>query len=350
MLPQHLKTNPEFAKSISTFASNRMQTEMLQYVPSLRGDAPFLRRFFVLSKKLGFDDTVKEFLPSDLFSDGDFMLEMCSKNVECIGLVSPSLLADKAFLDALLARNVGALGCIPPETQLLFHELVRNAIPFLCECDRDTQERVASNLDPLLWEDRAFALAWFSAGLPDQDSSDDPPCPSERYREDEEIMLVSLKHKSLDYSFMLPSKLLKTRDFVLKAVRVHPWVFFRVDQELRSDHFVFTKFAAHSSRFTKHLILDMHFRGKDDVIQEHLRFIRSELNKYIAFLEFVCGATVNRGECPLLMLNQGAETFLRLKKRLALEFLQIPTGEWLNDLRQAEKNVTMAMQPWALDS
>ena len=92
----------------------------------------------------------------------------------------------------------------------------------------------------------------------------------------------------------------------------------------------------------------MHLRGHDAAIEGHLGFIRLELNKYKAFFEFVCGATINASDSSLSKLNQGPEVFLVFKKLLA-EYLQVPTGEWLRDLRLAEQNVSKAMRPWAPD-
>lgn len=84
------------------------------------------------------------------------MLEVCSENEFVLDPV-PSLLNNRSFVEPLPTRNIEALCFVPQATHMSFSDLIRKSIPSIRE------HRSELSVSPTLFEDRAFALAWYSA-------------------------------------------------------------------------------------------------------------------------------------------------------------------------------------------
>ena len=98
-------------------------------------------------------------------------------------------------------------------------------------------------------------------------------------------------------------------------------------------------------------LLELHFHGENNVIINLLEYLRTALEPYKIFSSLVLGSmlstqTMEHTGSNMTLLNQGLETSITYKKRLA-EYLGIPTGKRLRLLLSAEQNILAAIKPWA---
>jgi hypothetical protein len=108
-------------------------------------------------------------------------------------------------------------------------------------------------------------------------------------------------------------------------------------------------FAA-SSDFARKFLFQKRIEEDDDYIRDTLAYVRLQLESFRIFSEHVLGRmlstqTVAQTGTKLTQLNQGIETSLKYKKRLA-EYAGIPIGSRLHQLRAAERNILHAIAPW----
>jgi hypothetical protein len=96
-----------------------------------------------------------------------------------------------------------------------------------------------------------------------------------------------------------------------------------------------------------------HFDGDDSKIREYLSYLQRELEPFELFQSCILGnmlttqATMKERVTPLTMLNQGPETSVAYKRRIA-EYLGVPTGKWLCQLQAALRNTRNAIGDYEL--
>ncbi|MGK3742214.1 MAG: hypothetical protein ACI90V_009068 [Bacillariaceae sp.] len=108
-------------------------------------------------------------------------------------------------------------------------------------------------------------------------------------------------------------------------------------------------FAA-SLELTTRKMKELHFDGKDDEIKRYISFLHHKLDPYEVFFECILGnmlstQSMHNTGTNLTLLNQGIETSINYKRNL-VEYLDIPTGPWLLQLLQAERNILEATAPF----
>ena len=120
------------------------------------------------------------------------------------------------------------------------------------------------------------------------------------------------------------------------------------------DGRVYVAAFAASADLCKELFWDLHFSGRDRVIDNVVCYLRHEVNLFETFSECILGNMLSKQSVEstgshLTLLNQGMETSFQYKTRLA-DYLGVPKGKWLQQLRQAERNVSDAIAPfWGSD-
>ena len=196
------------------------------------------------------------------------------------------------------------------------------------------------NILPELWGNRHFVLKWFESSFPFVDSM------PVSWKDDKEIFLCIAKccrEDCRNKSFLKASESLRSnKDFMREALKLDPNLFDCASQSLLQNLklavFVFADF-----RFSFFCYLSSDRNGRRALIRGHRIAIASRLEKYDEFFALIlCG--VSSGSSTLSVLNQGTETSVNYKKRIA-EFLDVPTGQYLCRLRRADARSREALYP-----
>ena len=136
---------------------------------------------------------------------------------------------------------------------------------------------------------------------------------------------------------------------MLEVLEHHPEAYGKLPArgEVASDPWVRTVvFAALPDRAAKEM-KELHFDGHDDEIRGYLSFLEANLNPHRAFSECILAnmlstRSVRATQTPLSLLHQDPETSTMYKRNLA-EFLGLPTGKRLRQLRRADRNTREAI-------
>lgn len=174
-LPSDLKTDVDFARSISCCKEMDTPEQMLDHLVDTYHDQSFWRHMMTLhglssdDKRCEhqFQSLVQKFAPANLLSDYEFMLEMIQQCAAVFALVDAGLAGNRVFLEDALTGNVQVLQYLSPEAQQLHPDLVMKAIPHLAEVSADSMRvhYIAKSLNVSFWSEYDFAMTWVKAGL-----------------------------------------------------------------------------------------------------------------------------------------------------------------------------------------
>lgn len=304
-------SNPEYWRAIYPYQGEDVWVELAE---SLRG-SPVLRE--------------KEIL-LHLFKDV-FALRTL------IVYVDAALLADRDLFEVALSTDSDCLGYFPSHLQLRYPELIVQCIEDACDF-----EELHEDIDEGLWENcREVFLAWIKYSDDDELYGLDHIL--EQYGDDEEIML-SVAKNAFDCLVDNPNlALMSDKSFLFKACMVEGRVWTLIeDEELKHDLDV--ALAAFGS--SPYLPYECALGEDFSFLVKFARTVRNYLQVHSTFMKYILGsidtADVDdqRGnsDCPLGLLNQGRETSLVYKKRIA-EYVGLPSGERLRLLRSTSEKL-----------
>lgn len=358
-LPTPLMNDVDFALSISRFKDQKLPGQILEHLFESRSNRIFWRKLLyspgLISSPTGYDifmHLLERYLPPDLCSDHEFMLEMSRECTEAFSVVDRNLASDRKFLELALGQNAAVLKFLPHEIQQLNRDLVVKAIKSLGK-SRDKNDYMAvyyveKALRPSFWMDYDFAMTWVMSGLgfPSNSLPDDVIY---AWMDDRGLCLANaVQNKSLQY---VAPQFLQDIPFMLEVVTHHPWLYLKAQGAAKSDLVVMTTAFAGCPDLAGRVMSEIHLKGQDQEIHNYLDYLRNKLDPYESFFECILGNMLSTQSLestgsPLTLLNQGLETSNKYKILLA-EYLDIPTGKWLCQLQQAEENVLNAIAPWA---
>lgn len=346
-LPSTFRNDASFALSISRFSSIQLPEQILEHFREIRHDRSFWRKILE-DPELKVHGLLK-YLPAELRSDEDFMLDMCQVCTTAFELVDGNLASNSEFLKSALERNAAVLRFVPHETQELHQDLVVKTIPLLSSGDHMKAEfAIAGAIVPSFWNQFDFAMTWMSSGLGfPTHALDDSQLTA--WRNDRRLCSAGAIHSKVMY--YIPSIYKEEADFMLEVMDHHPELYANAAGDAKKDQWVMTTAFASCPNIAKDHFLALHLEGKEKDISDYLDFLEVQLGPFKIFCKYILAnmlSTQSVGDTgtALTLLNQGMETSIEYKRRLA-QYIGIPTGKWLWRLQQAEKNVREALAPWS---
>jgi hypothetical protein len=215
-----------------------------------------------------------------------------------------------------------------------------------------------------LWENRDFVLAFTGVGggmFCDVFEFD-----YISYRDDREVMLILGSSCPQEFADVCPSTFLREKEFMLQAIELNPYLLKLADNSLQYDvdfqarafaidngiisfmdgDFCDDTFGYGESDFSSRSFDDE--PGKERGANGRLKLaalardVREKLNCYRGFWTLLRGIGSCRVVCensPACLLNQGAETSVAYKLRIA-EFLGVPLGAEFQSLRHLATELT----------
>ena len=223
------------------------------------------------------------------------MLRACKNCAAVLEMVSTELQEDRELVTGAMKGCGAALAHLPFNSQRLYPDLVAVAIANIAEHDETDEclDFVAEDL----WANIDVANAWLAAG------------------------------GTIHYK--IPQTILTSREFGL----------------LVADHCLLDEFKEIVSESCRSVAIafvrgDFHSVANIELVVELFSRALQGLSAHDNFFKgLLCGMSFNAGSsCRLIMLEQGAETSLALKKRIA-EFVGVPTGTKLRLLRRVTENL-----------
>jgi len=369
-LPSEFQNDLELAQSLTRYPDADLAWAIMEKFPVLRGDADVWWR--ILEKIREPQDLslmVERYAPAEtILANQEFMIQACRK-WRCVRVLPPTLSNRRDFWKALLQQAPVVLGEMPPELQRRFPDLVVETWARLgqWEClDIMTAHSIGKQMVPEIWETRANVLAWFRAGLPflvpaRSVLAVNPPIlvvqhqftfPTE-WKNDQEIFQLIARHGSDLFrwrSFSQASITLRgDKDFMLQVLEHDPSLLIYASEPLQQDTDIqLVAFGAATVKPVEVYLRRSKGRPGIDWARAFLQHTERLLTEHQVFLATVLmGMSPNVVRCSeststLTMLDQGNETSVSLKKRVA-EYLGIPTGKKLRQLRQARQNLSQAL-------
>ena len=346
-LPELLRGSESFARRISHITDIDTLQEMCQHVVEVCRDQQFWRKIWKMSCELpgnirnDFVDLMSTYAPMDVRSDSELMFEICGYCVDALPLLSRNLTRDPGFWEQLLVRNANVVQYVPHEMQLQHQDLIIEAVPKFCE---SRLHQIVTTLHPLFLRKRAFAKAWISAGHCLF------PLGKTMYRwlRDRETSLAYAKTGGSDSNIAL-YYFRRDLSFVYEVVEQNPSLHKKIKGPMRWHPKVMTAAFAKSLEVTLNAVSELYDTGENRRIERYLAFLRRELTPFETFSSCILAnmlstQTVQDTGTSLTLLNQGCETLVHYKRLLA-DFVGIPTGKWLGQLKQAEANILLVMSP-----
>ena len=341
-LPREFQNDLELAQSLTRYPNSGLVWDILEQFPALRGDADVWWRFLEkLRDPQDLSAMVERYAPAEILANEKFMIQACDK-WRCVRVLPPALVNSRTFWKTLLQQAPVVLEEIPPAVQRRFPDLVVESWALLGRwegLDIMTAQHVAQQMVPEIWETRSNVLAWFRAGLPFLIEV----FPTE-WKNDKEIFQLIAMHGSDLFrwrSFSQASITLRgDTDFMLQVLEHDPALLIYASEPLQQDTDIqLVAFGSATVKPVEVYLRRSSGRPGVDWARAFLQHTERLLTEHQVFL-----ATVLMGMSPnmvrsessstLTVLDQGNETSVSLKKRVA-EYLGIPTGSKLRQLRQA---------------
>ena len=127
----------------------------------------------------------------------------------------------------------------------------------------------------------------------------------------------------------------------MKAVKLHPFTFMHVSEELRHDFDLITMATAGSST-----PLERYLRENRTSLDDRNAFIAACIQKANERIEtaetffktILCGISFANLNCPLRLLDQGTETRSCFEDLIA-QYVHVPSGEQVHLIRRALSNL-----------
>jgi len=340
-LPSGLQNSIEFARSFSYFPNCCVPKAIMEHFSELRRDRDFWIHCFDSIEDYGdLPILIQDWAPTELRSAHGFMIRACQSNYYAVELVHSTLGQNRSFVEEVLKIAPMVLEKLSHESQRLFPDLVAQALELL---GQDSSvglyysfRNLHGNILPEFWERRSFVLKWFESSFP---FIDDRPrwnygMPLS-WKNDKEIFLCVAKccrENCRHESFSKASESLRSnKDFLREALKLDPNLFDCAVQSLQHD-LKLAVFVFANPRFSFDRYLSVGRNHRRALIRGHSIAIASHLIKYDEFFALLCG--VSSASSTLSVLNQGTETSVNYKRRIA-EFLDVPTGQYLCQLRRA---------------
>jgi len=280
------------------------------------------------------------------------MLMACRTTYDVFSELDESFQVDRSFLETILKEDPTALVHISEDAQRLYPEMVVELLVPFCSDSMasENMNALANHLVPSFWEDRAFVLKYFEAGLPFAEMV----FPTE-WKNDSEIFLRVAKHCRKDLrraSFSKASVSLRgCKDFMLMVVLHDNSLVACATSSLQQDYDVLLKAFAGPQDAVEYCLDHPDWDGYARIPYVNAKMTR-ELEVHKTFCSTVlygisdCSVATGTGDAPTLsVLDQGAETSVTYKMLIA-EYLEVPAGKRPRLLRQAHKNLTEAMKDW----
>lgn len=274
-------------------------------------------------------------VPEFVFTDKEIAVAGCHQDYKFIELLMDRPLSvDRDVLEAAFDNCPLAIEHVTENAQVLHPDLVARAIAESGE-EYDMWELLDS-IDEDVWMNREVATAWIRAG--GDFLQDEFP---DEFEDDEELFLLVAEYCPQDFWYV-SNTLSSNVEFMEKVIRVNPQLL-RVlplnGDLLYTNHFKLALYAFSASRDLPGLF-DM--KNTDDLawITEFAAIVRNKLLCHRAFLQVLAGIQFGSDEDPLRQLNQGRETCTGFKQ-LTSEFLGVPSGAELKQLRRASFHLAL---------
>lgn len=283
--------------------------------------------------------------PASILSDKEIMVEACLRDYQIFELLDTPLTEDYDILKAMITCTPEALHMINPWQQHQYPELVRIAILSLKQED---MWDIFECIDDGIWaSNRSIAVAWLSRGgdyLHDEFPSS--------YENDPEMFLHIAKHNPHDF-WCASEALCSNKEFMLQVVEINGQLLCEAWGNLSKDY----DLAVVAFSSTPDLCSRYDANDNDDFmfLISFAKYVRERIQEHDNFIQILCGITLSTSEsipsdgdsnvlqhrqCYLHLLDQGTETSLEYKKLLA-EFIGLPSGDQLKQLRQASINLSV---------
>jgi hypothetical protein len=216
----------------------------------------------------------------------------------------------------------------------LIADAIRNEPGFDEDDGRDTD--FADSLCEHMWSHKPLALAWISRGgwwvegFP------------EEYSSDKDILLALAEHSSdpcETFEQVCSPELLRDKEFMVQVVKKRPSLYWMVPSELDGDFDIML--AAHSGDKDLLRVMELDEPEELEQVLTFARRVRKRIEARESFTTFLAGMSKSAPSpsCCLPVLNQGSETSLAYKKLIA-DFVGLPCGEELRDLRAVSVHLT----------
>ncbi|KAG7365829.1 protein of unknown function DUF4116 containing protein [Nitzschia inconspicua] len=364
-LPQTVRNSMEFAMAIEfdkVEDKKRLYQQLFHHFEELCHDKMFWWRWHesLCSKEedreWDFIALFEKYCPADLLADENFVTDFCVEYASIYKVIADQPFAtSRHFLETVISRNPEVLQYFSHQTQVEHLDLVFTAIKRLGIVRKQTASNgsavvkvhdVATSLVPELWSSFRVAMAWVKAGhgFPTHVLSFGR---FKTWMANRQLCLASaINAKTLYYA----SNFRDDIDFMTQVVTKCPQLYSEVANEAAADPVIMTIAFAGLSHIASKTMDKLHFNGHDDKIEGYLSFLNSKLEMYDTFVCCVLGnmlstqSVITTGS-SLTLLNQGRETSV-VYKRLLAEYLGIPTGKWLCQLKEARANVIQAIAPF----
>jgi len=348
LIPEHLQDDLEFARNALRHVSFDVVLDIFRRFPQLRQDQIF---WSLAVKKSDMRHLLREnAVPRAILSNEELMFRACCTDISNLDSVDLTLLNGRSFLEKLLALHRTALLYLPQAAQRLHPDIVRNTLEQYCLWlpTNASLERRTAFLATELFEDRAFVLKYFEAGLPFVEDR----FPAE-WRNDREIFLLIAKHCRKDCrreSFSKASLALRdNKAFMLEALEHSNSLLQCATVFLQHDFDIIVRACAGPCDGVEYYLDHRNYDGQDDIMIQFRTRMARELNLHKTFcatvLHGISSCSGSSEASSLSVLNQGEATSVSLKMLIA-QYLDVPIGKRLRLLRTAHKNLSGAMKNW----
>jgi len=349
-LPQILKDDIDFARSISSFTDDALPEILFQRFAVLRNERNIWLNIFKDPNvpELDYYMLVDNFAPQAIRADREIMLKACSFQDPILkDFVDTDLSGDHEFLVALLTENPAALRSIPDTAQQTFPDLIVRFLPNAVRRVKRSPawyglKSLACGISLDLWRNnRSIARAYFQAG----GAFLDLRC-MDHLKGDKEVFLWIAKYYPRDDLSIVQSfqyallSIAIDKAFMMKAVELNPNIYHAAPEETLQKDFdmLLVAFGGTPGRYP--LIDRAHWTQMRETIADFIPRVQKDLQNYKTFVgTLLFGMTQKQNS--LALLNQGDSTALNYK-RLIAAYLDVPTGKKLRMLRNASESLNSA--------
>jgi len=367
--------NIEFANAIEVFPDSRLVAKVFANFPELKNDrsvwlkisnsiSTIVRNRFEPRRDYDvcLSKVYEEHAPPHIRSDADLVLSTYRQATEpwfeeagcrflSNGAVDASLFADRTFIKALLEVSPWALCAIPKTLHFQYVDLVVDAFRLFSETlaefeGDDDPSRITCCLAKLeqfihsdLWQNRSVVEGWIKMGGPYL-----PKKFPKEYPDDRELMLLIAGsdnpgrwYRLCDHGYIeevfCSFKLRSDKKFMLQAVKLEPQLLVVAGRIVLYDFELNLMAAARSCDRDEHPL--------HHICMERAPFLTTVRHKLhihgvdVGMLLPGMSRFGNSSSSGLALLDQGSETSLVYKKLIA-EFLGVPIGNELRQLRQVD--------------
>jgi hypothetical protein len=335
VMPMHFPDDRDIARAALiadiTYSGGNKSIEIQDRFPDLLAEREILLCIMEHAHRdTSLLDLVLASAPREFWRDKDFMLSMCSHGDDAFYYVSPELKNDRDIVQKAMEHNRSTLLHTSDDFQRQNPDLVLNYINDLCwfegdsALDRNAVLAFTSKFENLILKEVPIAL-----------------------RGDRDLVRAAVSRRSEELQYAT-AELKDDRDFILSVVQLKGISLQFASDRLRRDEDVQIAAIANEGAAIAICLLYEDEVGEEGDFDARLTFTRSvrdKLELHDRFVkEIVCGIDIRRHSlppakrCQLTMLDRGNETGAALK-RLIAEYLGVPLGDELKQLKSASRNL-----------